>query len=290
MKALFLIILAIAIFGTGAYFTYEMVIVPKKALEAEKSQPPPPPPPDPTVPEFEKAKAVRKTGKLLDAREALTAFVERYPESSKIDDAKFLLGNINTDLYLSTRPAPEKELYIVQRGDVINRVANKLKVTPELLMRANAMEGTMLRIGQKITVGPADFSLIISRKKDKVTVLNKGRFFKQYPVLSWPAQHAKKALPAGQKAGPPAAKVMGKVRDKVAYLDGQRVIYTDKGYWNARFWIEINIAGCTLYPDPGPGVPDGPGVRPQNGGISLDQEALTELGALLSKDDSVTLE
>lgn len=290
MKALFLIALTLAIFGTGGFVAYEMFWVPKKALEAEKAQPPPPPPPDPTVPEFEKAKAVRKTGKILEAREALTAFVERYPESSKIDDAKFLLGNINTDLWLSTRPAPEKELYIVQRGDVINRVANKLKVTPELLMRANNMEGTMLRIGQKITVGPADFSLIISRKKDKVTVLNKGRFFKQYPVLSWPAQHAKKALPAGQKAGPPAAKVVGKVRDKVAYVNGQRVIYTDKGYWSARFWIEINIAGCTLYPDPGPGVPDGPGVRPLNGGISLDQEALTELGALLSKDDPVTLD
>ena len=289
MKALFLIVLAIAIFGTGAYLTYEMFIVPKKALEAEKAQPPPPPPPDPTVPEFDKAKAVRKTGKILEAREALTSFVERYPESSKIDEAKFLLGNINTDLYLSTRPAPEKEVYIVQRGDVINRVAGKLKVTPELLMRANNLEGTMLRIGQKLTVGPADFSLIISRKKDKVTVLNKGRFFKQYPILSWPPQHAKKALPAGQKA-PPVAKQTGKVKDKVAYLDGQRVIYTDKGYWTAKFWIEINIAGCTLYPDPGPGVPDGPGVRPINGGISLDLEALTELGALLSKDDPVTLE
>ena len=289
MKALFLIVLAIAIFGTGAYFTYEMFIVPKKALEAEKAQPPPPPPPDPTVPEFEKAKAVRKTGKILEAREALTAFVERYPESSKIDEAKNLLGNINADLFLSTRPAPEKEVYIVQRGDVINRVAGKLKVTPELLMRANNLEGTMLRIGQKLTVGSADFSLIISRKKDKVTVLNKGRFFKQYPILSWPQQHAKKALPAGQKAQP-LAKQAGKVRDKVAYLDGQRVIYTDKGYWTAKFWIEINISGCTLYPDPGPSVPDGPGVRPQNGGISLDLEALTELGALLSKDDPVTLE
>ena len=289
MKALFLIVLAIAIFGTGAYVTYEMFWVPKKALEAEKAQPPPPPPPDPTVPEFEKAKAVRKTGKILEAREALTAFVERYPESSKIDEAKFLLGNINTDLFLSTRPAPEKELYIVQRGDVINRVAGKLKVTPELLMRANNLEGTMLRIGQKLTVGPADFAVVISRKKDKVTLLNKGRFFKQYPILSWPPQHAKKTLPAGQKA-PPLAKQTGKVRDKIAYLDGQRVIYTDKGYWTAKFWIEINISGCTLYPEPGATVPDGPGVRPLNGGISLDLEALTELGALLSKDDPVTLE
>ena len=288
MKALFLIVLAVAIFGTGAYVTYEMFIVPKKALEAEKAQPPPPPPPDPTVPEFEKAKAARQPGKLLEAREALTAFVERYPESSKIDEAKNLLGKINTDLFLSTRPAPEKEIYIVQRGDVINRVATKLKVTPELLMRTNSLEQTMLRIGQKLTIAPADFSVVISRKKDRVTLLNKGRFFKQYAIISWPPQHAKKALPAVAKA-PPLPKQTGKVKDKIAWLDGQRVIFTDKGFWTAKFWIEISIPGCTLYPDP-EGAPETPNSKPANGGIALAPEALTELGALLSKGDEVTLE
>ena len=288
MKALFLIVLAVAIFGTGAYVTYEMFIVPKRALEEERAQPPPPPPPDPTVPEFENAKAARKPGKLLEAREALASFVERYPESSKIDEAKNLLGNINTDLILSTRPAPEKVTYIVQRGDVINRVASKLKVTPELLMRANNMTGTMLRIGQKLTVGPADFSLVISRKKDKVTLLNKGRFFKQYPVVSWPPQHAKKT-PAGGAKAPSLAKQTGKVKDKIAWLNGQRVIFTEKDFWSAKFWIEISISGCTLYPDP-EGAAETPNSKPINGGIALPPDALTELGALLSKGDEVTLE
>ena len=289
MKALFLIVLAIAIFGTGAYFTYELLIVPKLALKAEKELPPPPPPPDPTVPEFEAAKAVLKTGKLLESREALSAFVERYPESSKMDEAKDLLGKINTDLFLSTRPAPEKEVYIVKGGDVITRVAAKLKVPPELLMRANNLDGTMLRIGQKLTVAPADFSVVISRKRDKVTLNNKGRFFKQYPVLAWPPQHAKKVLPPGQKA-PPLVKQAGKVREKVAYLDGNRVIFTEKGFWSAKFWVEISISGCTLYPKPREGEPETPNSKPINGGIALDPDAMTEIGALLSKDDPVILE
>lgn len=289
MKVLFLIVLAIAILGTGAWFTYDMFIQPKQALQKEKSLPPPPPPPDPTLPEFEKVKAVKQAGKLLEAREALAGFVERYPESSRIDEAKNLLGDINTDLFLSTRPAPEKQIYIVHGGDVITRVAGKLKVTPELLMRANRLEGTMLRIGQKLTVAPADFSVVISRKKDRVTLLNKGRFFKQYAIRSWPPLHAKKELAAGQKT-PPLPKQAGKVRNKVAWLDGQRAAFTDKGYWNAKFWIEINIPGCTLYPDPGEGAPEKPDTKPSNGGIALAPEALTELGALLSKDDPVTLE
>ncbi len=289
MKALFIIVLAIAIFGGGAYFTYEMFIRPQQELKAEKALPPPPPPPDPTVPEFEKAKAVRKAGKTIEAREALAGFVERYPESSKIEEAKDLLGEINLSLFLSPVPTPEKQIYVVKPGDVITRVAHKLKVGPELLMRSNNLKGSMLMIGQKLTYAPADFSVVISRKRDKVTVLNKGRFFKQYAIRSWPPQHAKKVLPPGQKA-PPLVKLAGKVTHKNAWLDGQSVAFTDKGFWNAKFWININISGCTLYGEPDPNAPNAPNSKPPQGGITLDPAALTELGALLSKEDPVTLE
>lgn len=290
MKALFIIVLAIAIFGSGAYFTYEMFIRPKQALKAEKELPPPPPPPDPTVAEFEKARAVRsKAGKTIEAREALASFVERYPESTKIDDAKNLLGEINLSLFLSPVLTPEKQVYIVKPGDVITKVANRLKVPPELLMRANNLKGSMLMIGQKLTYAPADFSIVISRKREKVTVFNKGRFFKQYAVRSWPPIHTRKVLPAGQKA-PPLLKQLGKVTHKNAYLDGQTVTFTEKGFWDANFWIAINIAGCTLYPESDENAPETPNSKPPNGGIALDLSALTELGALLSLGDPVTLE
>lgn len=290
MKALFLIILAAAILGTGGYFTWKMFILPKQTLKAEKALPPPPPPPDPTVPEFARAKAVRdRAGKSIEARDALASFVERYPESTKIDEAKDLLGEINLSLFLSPVRTPEKDVYVVKPGDVITRVAHKLKVPPELLMRSNNLKGSMLMIGQKLTYAPADFSLVISRRRSKVTLLNKGLFFKHYAIRSWPPQHAKNIAAPGQTA-PSLPKQTGKVRDKAAWLDGQRVIFTDKGFWDANFWIEINLPGCTLYPEPDENAPETPNSKPINGGIALDPAACTELGALLSKEDPVTLE
>ena len=289
MKALFLIVLAIAIFGSGAYFTYETIIRPKRELAAEKDLPPPPPPPEPTVPEFERAEAVRKTGKLIEAREALAGFVERYPESSKIDEAKNQLGDINTTLFLSPRPAPEKLTYVVKSGDVITRVAKKVSLSPELLMRANNLKTDKLQIGQKLIYAPADFSVVISRRTDRVTLLNKGRFFKHYPILSWPPIHAKTPLSDGRK--PPALpKQAGKVKDRLAWVDGQRAFFTDPGFWNAKFWIEITIRGCTLYPEPLKDAPEKPNSKPPNGGIALAPAALAEIGVLLSNGDAVTLE
>jgi len=289
VKALFLIVLAIAILGSGAYVTYEMIIRPKQELKAEQALPPPPPPPDPTVPEFEKAIAARQTGKLLDAREALAGFVERYPESSKIDEAKNILGDINTLIFLSPRPAPEKQTYVVKSGDVITRVARKLLLPPELLMRSNNLKSDKLQIGQKLTYVTPDFSVIISRRSDRVTLLNKGRFFKHYPIHSWPAAHAKIPLTAGRKAAP-LPKQSGKVKDKIAWVDGQRAIFTEPGFWTAKFWIEITIHGCTLYPLPDKDAPETPNSKPINGGIALTPAALTELGALLSDGDPVILE
>jgi LysM repeat protein len=286
VKALFLIALAIVVFGGGAYFTYEMFIHPKQALEAEKALPPPPPPPDPTVPEFEKVQAVAKAGKEREAREALSAFVERYPESTKADEAKDLLGTLNSAFFLSPKPAPEKGVYIVKPGNVITKVAANLKISPELLMRMNKLKKPGLQIGQKLYYAPADFSLVINRKRNKVVLLNQGRFFKQYPIRSWPPVPSK--LAAGQKV----PKQIGKVRNKIAWADEKQMTISDPAYWdeNTKFWIEINIAGATLYGELDPNTPPTPHSKPPNGGIGLDQESVNELAAFLSKDDAVTLE
>lgn len=283
MKALIIIFLILGIFGGASYVGYKMFVQPQVALKKEKLLPPPPPPPDPTVPEFNKCLAIRKSGKVLEAREAFYGFIERYPESTKIEEAKNLLGEINTDILLSTMHAPEKQEYIVQRGDVITRVAAHLKTPGELLVRANNLQGPMLRIGQKLSVSPGEFSLVISHKQNKVTVLNKGKFFKQYAVLAWPPSHVKTVT--GSKA-PPTAKIQGKVTDKVSWLNGGRVTYMDKGFVGATHWIQINIPGCTLHSEADENSPQ----KPPGSGTRLTPDALDELAAMLSKGDPVTLE
>src|SRR5690348_11417915 len=114
IKALIILILVVSIFGGAAYFAYDIFVKPKKLAEIEENQPAAALPPDPTIPEFEKAMAVRKEGKPLDARTALEKFLENYPYSSKIEEAQTALGEINTDLFFSSTPTPEKEAYVIK--------------------------------------------------------------------------------------------------------------------------------------------------------------------------------
>lgn len=282
MKALFILLLAAAIFGTAGYYTYELFWRPQVELQREREAPPTPAPADPTLPELKKALTLKEKGHLIDARTALGDFVERYPESTAIEAARDALGELNTRIFLTPLPAPEKQVYLVKSGDVLNRVAGRTKTTAELLMKANNLQGTMLRIGQKLYTSPSNFSLVISRKRSKVTVLNDGRFFTQYPVLKWP-----EALDPAKKAA--VAKQTGKVLDKIAWLDGSRVIFSDKGFADASHWINLSIPRCTLYGMPPEGA-DPKKVSQPPTGIAISPEAAAELAAMLHRGTPVTLE
>ncbi len=283
MKVLIVLLFACVIFGVSGYFAYDLFIKPQVELKREREAPATPAPPDSTVPEFNKCVALKLQGKLPEARKALQEFIDNHPESTKLDEARNELGNVNTRIFLSPIQTPEKAVYIVKSGDVITRVARQNKSTPELIMKANALTGSMLRIGQKLLVPPANFSLVISRKQNKVIVNNDGRFFKQYPILKWPD-----TLPAPKKGAPPEKKV-GKVIEKIAWYEGSRVIFTDKGYPSATHWISVTIPHCTLYGEPLPNG-DPKKVSKPPSGIALPPQATAELGAMLVRGNPVTLE
>ncbi|MEQ1859472.1 MAG: LysM peptidoglycan-binding domain-containing protein [Chthoniobacteraceae bacterium] len=281
-KTIFILLLAAAIFGGAWYYTDKLFLKPQEALVAEKNAPATPLPPDPALPEFIKAAELMQSGDLLGARDAFTRFVEQNPHSLKLDAAKDLLGTINTDIFLSTKPAPEKQVYVVKRGDVLNKVARITKTTPELIMRANGMTGIMLRIDQRLYYAPAEFSLVIDKQKQKIVLLNRGKFFKQYPITTLPP--AKKAAPG------PVVKKLGKVLEKIAWgPSGARVIFTDKEYAEANFWVSFSVSGHTLYSDPDPSSGQKPN-KPPTGGIGVAPEAVAELAIMLTKGNPVTIE
>ncbi len=293
MKFLAVFFLAVIVFGTGGYFTWKLFIKPQQELKAEKLLPPPAPPPDPTLPEFARCVDLQQSAKLVEARDGFSRFLEHYPESSKAEEVRSRLGEINSYIMLSNYPAPEKTYYVVQKGEVIGRVAIKMHTTPVLIMKANDLHGTMLRLGQRLSVAPTEFSLVIDRRNRKVVLNNYGKFFKQYPFVSG----AEPKVAAGQGGKKPAVtprppKLTGKVTEEIAWSNGQRVTPFDKdkgeAYSDADHWIVIQPAGHSLYTDHGPDAP--PPNKPPGGGYGLEPEAMQELAAMINKNTPVTIE
>ena len=277
MKWLFVLFLAVVIFGGAAFFGYNLFF--KQEIEVQKEQRgevPAEPKVDISLPEFQAAAKLRQESKLPEARGALMALIAKYPNGPHTEEAKDLLGEINVDILLSRTPSPEKQEYIVRPGDVLQNVARKVKSTPELIMRMNNLNGTMLHIGERLLISHPQFSLFIQRKAKLIVLLDRGTFFKQYHIQE-------------EKLGPKQPpKLATKVSEVMAFRGGKRIGFGSKEYVGSTRWIRLAAAAYTIY-----SVPDGSHPRleqpPPPSGIGLSATDVEELSGLVNKNMPVTI-
>jgi len=277
MKWLFALLLAVIIFGGAAWFARYFVF--KQEIEVrkeERGETTPEPRIDSSLPDFQAAAQLRQEGKLPEAREALAAFIQKYPTSAHVEEAKDLLGEINIDIFLSRTPSPEKEEYVVRPGDVLQKIAHKMKTTPELIMRMNNLNGTMLHIGEHLLISHPDFSIVIQRKSNVLVVLNHGAFFKQYHVRE-------------EKLSPKQpSRVSTKVSEIMAWKDQRRVGFGTKDYVASTRWVRLAAPAYTLYSVPDSTHPN-LGSPPAPSGLGLAAADVEELSSLVNNRTVVTI-
>jgi len=277
MKWLFVLFLALIIFGGAAWFGYSLFFKQQIAVEKEqRGEIPPEPRADISLPEFQAAAKLRQEGKLAEARGALIAFIQKYPTGLHVEEAKDLLGEINIDILLSRTPSPEKQEYIVKPGDVLQNVARRVKSTPELIMRMNSMSSTMLHIGERLLISHPEFSIVIQRKAKLVVVLDRGAFFKQYHIQE-------------EKLGPKQPpRVVTKVSEVMAWRDGKRVGFGTKEYLGSTRWVRLAASAYTIFSVVDSAHPNLEQPAPPSG-IGLAATDVEELSGLVNKHTPVTI-
>jgi LysM repeat protein len=277
MRWIFALLLAAVIFGSAALFTYKIFVRPELVMRMEKKAAAAPyPHPDISLPEFEAAKKLKDAGKLGEARDALTKFIQKYPSGQHVGEAEDLLGEVNVSILLSDYPAPEKEEYIVRSGDVLARVASKFKTTPELIMRTNNLSSTRLRIGQKLLLSHPEFSLLIQRSAKLLFLLDHEQFFKRYRILD-------------QKVpGNPQARLNTRVGEIMAWKNGRRIGLGSSQFLGSTRWIRLAVPGYVIYsePDESHQILD---IPPPGEGFGLAASDVEELSSLVNTRTPVTV-
>jgi LysM repeat protein len=272
MKWLFVLLLAIVIFGGAAFFSYNIFVKQEIAVRAEqRSDIAPQPTPDFGLTEFLAAQGLKENGKLSEARAALTAFLERYPTGNHSEEAKDLLGEVNMSMLFSRYPAPGKTEYTVKRGDVIARVAAKTKSSPELIMRMNNLRSTMLHIGDRLMIAQPEFSLFVQRNERVVVLLDHGQFFKRYHVLNV------------KLLGRQSPKITTRVAEIIAWKNGKRVGFGSKEYASSTRWVRLAATGYYLYAAGSGGAP------PPPQGLQMEARDLVELSTLVNNKTPATI-
>lgn len=227
------LLLALGILGSivaTAWWFYIRVIAPDADLQTEitamhgqKGTPP-----DPGIKRFDKALELVSASDLDNGRTALYDLVRTFPESTRVTEAKRIIGEINMDMLFSADINPLKKDYIVQPGDSLGLIARKNQTTIECIMRANGLQSGMLQPGDHLFVFPLDFEIVVDISARTLTLLRNQRFFREYPALDV-------KIPANVKIP-----FETKIGDKVAWVRGNRVSSTSAEFMNADKWLVEN--------------------------------------------------
>jgi len=277
MKWLFLLLLAVVIFGGAAFFSYDLFVKPERKIQQEKSgEIPQEPVPDVGLADFQAAAKLRQEGKLVEARDALVAYMQKFPNGLHVEETKDLLGQVNTEMLFTEFRSPEKQEYVVRSGDVLAKIANKTKTTPELIMRTNNLTNAMLRVGQHLLISHPDFSLFIQRKAKTVILLNHGQFFKRYQVT---------AVRLSTKQPP---RINTRVAEVLAWKGGKRVGFGTKEWAGSTRWIRLAQPGYFIFAVPGNGQRD-ESNQPPPPGLGLAASDAEELSSLVNSKTTVTI-
>ena len=270
-RILLVLVVAAGILGGSAYMAYEVFWKPaeldrieQEEIEAQAALPPPP---HPSLAEFATAKAALEGGDIVNAESALHALLDQYPDGPVAADIRILLGEINARAFFSPLPGPGKVEYTVVSGDALAKIARKENSDAALIFRVNNLETINLRIGQVLQIPSFDASVVVDPGARTLTVLNGGRFFKQYPLLGVPGT-----------AAPGEAKVTGKLATK----GDKQIAFGEKEYAGAEKTILVAPGQYAMRSMP----PDAESPPP---GLVLAPADLEEIYLLVTRGTPITI-
>jgi lipoprotein-anchoring transpeptidase ErfK/SrfK len=128
------------------------------------------------------ARLYSSKGDLQKSRETYQKFIEKHPSSEKISAAQSAVGDLSVRILMSSDITPGSVRYEVQKGDTLTKIAKKFGTTVDLISASNGIRGGVIRLGRKIKVSKARFSIVVDKAQNILTLKADGEVFKTYRV------------------------------------------------------------------------------------------------------------
>lgn len=125
--------------------------------------------------------AVPETGAAAVSSPAASSAVAPAPvQPESVAGVTKLLSEAGTADFFSPAAGPGDTTYTVRSGDNLTKIARKYGTTVELLRVANGIRGDMIRAGQKLRIPKADFSVLVDKSQNTLTLKNGEEVVKVY--------------------------------------------------------------------------------------------------------------
>lgn len=226
------------------------------------------------VEEFRRLTAAQQTA---EARAKGYAILDVAKTPALIAEVEAQLGALNLALLLTPVAMPEKEDYVVQPGDSLDKIARRHNTTVDLLRLGNALTADrVIHPGDRLRVFQGVCELTVSKSRNDLVLTVDGRFFKRYRVGT--GKFGK--TPVGtyvvsdKVPEPPWTRPDGKV---IPYGDPENVLGTR--------WLSLTAAEGTApargYGIHGTWAPETVGTQSSEGCVRLANHDVEELFTLI---------
>lgn len=123
-------------------------------------------------------------GDQVKAKEAYQQIVNDHPDYDKIEDIQNKVGQLNIKILFSRQQTPQTEMYQVQPGDSLGKLAKQFGTTKELIKKSNGLKSDVIRVGQNLRIWKAPFSVYVNKSQNILVLKCADEVFKIYHVAT----------------------------------------------------------------------------------------------------------
>ena len=129
---------------------------------------------------FAQAQRAQAEGSLSEAKHLYTQVLQHPSGGELAASAQERLGQVNLKLLLSPTVTPDAQVYEVQSGDTLSKIAKKFQTTAELIQITNGLTSDRIRPYQRLKVVKASFSVVVDKSQNTVTLKQGEEVLKVY--------------------------------------------------------------------------------------------------------------
>lgn len=225
---------------------------------------------------YNEAKELESKEALLEAQARYKDILDRSEDEELNQKVQKDLMKLNMKILFSPIITEESKLYTVEKGDTLGKIARQFNTTVGLIMKSNNLDSDIIRIGQRLKISTAAYSVIVDHSQNILTLKSDENVLKTYTVSTG----INNSTPIG------IFKIINKLKDPVWYRTGAIVPSGSPENILGSRWMGISIAGYGIH---GTTQPESIGKHITAGCIRMREPDVQELYAILPIGTEVTI-
>jgi len=215
-------------------------------------------------------------GDLLAARDLCRQLLSSSLSSENWASVQKRLENLNMKIVVSNIPVKQSEIYEVQIGDSLTKIAKKFNTTIELIKKSNNLTSDVIRPGKKLRVWTVPFTILVDKSQNILTLKAEEEIIKTYIVSTG----INNSTPIGEYT------IVSKLVNPTWYKDGKEIPSSSPENILGSRWMGFNLEGYGIH---GTTQPEDIGKQITQGCVRMRNEDIEELFDLIPIGTKVTI-